>query len=242
VGLPRFYSIPTMQRVMEKHRCVVRCSTCFPLHHPCNGPQPPLPRLAHIPPPFPPTRPALRPPRLADAHATGLPAGCADLVTVAQALHWFDAPAFYREARRVLSAPRGALAVWCYGLATVEAEGHPADAALKDIFGEELGPYWDERRKLVDNMYRGERRAGGPRRHLRSDEVLRVMDEGRTPCATQRARPGALRAATCRRRHGGLEVCGHLSACLLATCVLKAHPLPSACILSRHGACAGQGF
>ncbi|KIZ06425.1 methyltransferase type 11 [Monoraphidium neglectum] len=93
--------------------------------------------------------------RLADAHATGLPAGCADLVTVAQALHWFDAPAFYREARRVLSAPRGALAVWCYGLATVEAEGHPADAALKDIFGEELGPYWDERRKLVDNMYRG---------------------------------------------------------------------------------------
>lgn len=26
--------------------------------------------------------------RVADAHATGLPSNCADLVTVAQALHW----------------------------------------------------------------------------------------------------------------------------------------------------------
>lgn len=37
------------------------------------------------------------------------------LVTVGQALHWFDRPAFYGEVRRVLR-PGGVLAVWSYGL------------------------------------------------------------------------------------------------------------------------------
>lgn len=92
--------------------------------------------------------------RLADAHATGLPAGRADLVTVAQALHWLDRAAFYREARRLL-APSGALAAWCYGLATVEAPGHPVDEALRDVFSGALGSYWDARRGLVDALYQG---------------------------------------------------------------------------------------
>ena len=94
--------------------------------------------------------------RLADAHATGLPAGAADIVTVAQALHWLDLPRFYAEARRVL-APHGALAAWCYGLAVVEAEGHPADAALKGLYGGELDPYWDARRRKVCLLYTSRR-------------------------------------------------------------------------------------
>ena len=50
--------------------------------------------------------------RLAPAEATGLPAGCAELVTVAQAWHWFDAEAASAEAARLL-APGGMLAlVW----------------------------------------------------------------------------------------------------------------------------------
>ena len=52
--------------------------------------------------------------RVAIAHASGLPPHSADLVTVAQALHWFDLPPFYAEVRRVLR-PGGIVAAWCYG-------------------------------------------------------------------------------------------------------------------------------
>lgn len=49
---------------------------------------------------------------LAPAEATGLPEGSAELVTVAQAWHWFDAAAASAEAARLL-APGGVLAlVW----------------------------------------------------------------------------------------------------------------------------------
>ena len=56
----------------------------------------------------------------ADAHHTGLPSNCAELVTAASALHWFDQKLFYKEARRILK-PGGALAAWAIplGLATI---------------------------------------------------------------------------------------------------------------------------
>jgi ubiquinone/menaquinone biosynthesis C-methylase UbiE len=41
--------------------------------------------------------------RVAAAEASGLAARSVDLITVAQALHWFDVDAFYTEARRVLA-------------------------------------------------------------------------------------------------------------------------------------------
>jgi SAM-dependent methyltransferase len=56
--------------------------------------------------------------REGDAHDTGLPGGEAELVAVAQALHWFDVPSFAREAARLLR-PHGSLAAWSYGLARV---------------------------------------------------------------------------------------------------------------------------
>jgi len=75
----------------------------------------------------------------------------ASLVTVAQALHWFDQPAFFAEARRVL-VTGGLLAVWSYGLLTLH------DAALDDIVHrfhqEAMGPYWPPERRLVDEGYR----------------------------------------------------------------------------------------
>ncbi|MGY3892683.1 class I SAM-dependent methyltransferase [Aeromonas enterica] len=47
-----------------------------------------------------------------NAEATGLPDGCVDLVTVAQAFHWFDRPAFKQECRRLLR-PAGRVAlIW----------------------------------------------------------------------------------------------------------------------------------
>ena len=45
------------------------------------------------------------------AEHTGLPVASVDLVTAAQAFHWFDAPAALAECRRVL-CPDGILAVW----------------------------------------------------------------------------------------------------------------------------------
>jgi SAM-dependent methyltransferase len=84
------------------------------------------------------------------AERSALADGSVSLVTVAQALHWFDRPAFYTEARRVLVAS-GLLAVWSYGLLTLH------DPMLDDIVrrfhGETLGPYWPPERRLVDEGY-----------------------------------------------------------------------------------------
>ncbi|HEX6397189.1 MAG TPA: class I SAM-dependent methyltransferase, partial [Steroidobacteraceae bacterium] len=54
---------------------------------------------------------------VAPAERSGLPAASVDLVTVAQALHWFDFDRFYAEVRRVCR-PGGLLAVWAYELPT----------------------------------------------------------------------------------------------------------------------------
>jgi hypothetical protein len=79
-------------------------------------------------------------------------------VTVAQALHWFDAPSFFAEACRVL-APSGALAAWCYGLPVVERPGHPGNDAMLAVYSD-LTPWWDARRRLVEGMYQGARARG----------------------------------------------------------------------------------
>jgi len=46
------------------------------------------------------------------AEATGLPEACADLATVAQAFHWFDAVAVRRELVRVLRPVRPVVMLW----------------------------------------------------------------------------------------------------------------------------------
>ena len=88
---------------------------------------------------------------VAPAEASGLPAGSMDLVTVAQALHWFDLPAFFEEARRTLVAD-GVLAVWCYGLQRVGDER--IDPLLEEFYHETVGPFWLPERRLVETGYR----------------------------------------------------------------------------------------
>lgn len=89
--------------------------------------------------------------RVAPAEASGLDAASVDLVTVAQAVHWFDLPAFYAEVRRVLK-PRGVLALSCYGLARF---GDAAlDAAIDRFYEETIGPYWPPQRRLIESGYR----------------------------------------------------------------------------------------
>jgi ubiquinone/menaquinone biosynthesis C-methylase UbiE len=47
------------------------------------------------------------------SHATGLPAGCADIVTCSQALHWMEPQATFTEAARILR-PGGVFAAYDY--------------------------------------------------------------------------------------------------------------------------------
>ena len=84
------------------------------------------------------------------AEENGLAPASADLVTVAQALHWFDRPKFWNEVRRVLR-PGGVVAVWCYELQHVSRE---VDTIINRFYHETVGPFWTADRKLVEAGYR----------------------------------------------------------------------------------------
>jgi ubiquinone/menaquinone biosynthesis C-methylase UbiE len=64
--------------------------------------------------------------RVAPAEQSGLADESIGLITVAQAVHWFDFDRFFAEARRAL-IPGGALAVWAYGVNEVE------EKAINDV-------------------------------------------------------------------------------------------------------------
>lgn len=72
-----------------------------------------------------------------------------DIITVSQALHWFDIPAFFHEAERVLK-DNGILAIWSYNLITVNDD---IDHIISDFYFNVLGEYWPVERQLVENNY-----------------------------------------------------------------------------------------
>ena len=86
--------------------------------------------------------------RVAPAEESGIESNTIDLVTVAQALHWFDLDRFYPEARRVLR-PKGVLAAWAYKLAAVSPE---IDEAVNHYYSEIVGEYWPAERVLVERF------------------------------------------------------------------------------------------
>jgi SAM-dependent methyltransferase len=88
--------------------------------------------------------------RVAPAESSGLESASADLVTVAQALHWFDIDGFYREVKRVL-VPRGVLAVWTYSRQSLDHE--TMDRILGHYYEEVVGPYWAPERRHVESGY-----------------------------------------------------------------------------------------
>lgn len=88
--------------------------------------------------------------RVTVAESSGIKPQSIDLVTVAQAVHWFDRPAFYKQANQVLKSG-GAIAVWCYGLCSITPE---VDAAVQSFYNDAIGAYWPPERVLIDEGYR----------------------------------------------------------------------------------------
>jgi SAM-dependent methyltransferase len=86
--------------------------------------------------------------RTATAENSGLESRSVDLITVAQALHWFDLEPFYAEVRRILKA-EGVIAAWAYKLATVT---EAIDAVVNHYYAEVVGPYWPAERVLVEKF------------------------------------------------------------------------------------------
>lgn len=87
--------------------------------------------------------------RVERAESSGLPDGAADAVTVAQALHWLDLPAFWAEARRVLR-PGGVVVAWGYALPVIS----PAiDVVIDEFSNRTLAGYWPPERRILDERY-----------------------------------------------------------------------------------------
>ncbi|MBD2701775.1 class I SAM-dependent methyltransferase [Spirosoma sp. BT702] len=87
--------------------------------------------------------------QLSPAEQTPFADATFDLITVAQALHWFDLTAFHQEVRRV-AKPGATLAEWGYGLVQL---GTDLDPLILDFYRNRIGPYWDPQRKYIDTAY-----------------------------------------------------------------------------------------
>lgn len=87
--------------------------------------------------------------QIAKAENGFLSAGTVDLVTVAQALHWFDLQGFYSNVRTVLKT-NGVLAVWCYGLHRIDSS---IDEVIDHFYEKIVGPYWPKERRLIEAAY-----------------------------------------------------------------------------------------
>jgi ubiquinone/menaquinone biosynthesis C-methylase UbiE len=72
-----------------------------------------------------------------------------DLVTVAQAAHWFDMQAFNKELNQVVKN-NGLVYAWGYGLLRTNSV---IDTIIDEFYSEVVGPYWDKERKHIDNQY-----------------------------------------------------------------------------------------
>jgi len=73
-----------------------------------------------------------------------------DLVTIAQAMHWFDLHAFYQQVKWILKKPDGVIAAWCY---TVPEVNDSVDSVLNPFYSIDSDPYWEPQLKLIDDKY-----------------------------------------------------------------------------------------
>ena len=86
----------------------------------------------------------------APADQLPVPADEADLITVGQAIHWFEIQKFEQEAWRILR-PGGLLSYWGYGLG--ELSNSMWNKAFHQFYQQSL-PFWQPEREIVDDHYR----------------------------------------------------------------------------------------
>jgi ubiquinone/menaquinone biosynthesis C-methylase UbiE len=81
---------------------------------------------------------------------TNIETNSVNLITVAQAIHWFDFESFYKEVKRV-ALQNAFIAVWAYSLLKIDGQ---IDELINDYHFNFLGSYWDAERKYVDDKYK----------------------------------------------------------------------------------------
>ena len=75
-----------------------------------------------------------------------------DLITVAQAAHWFDLDKFYKEVTRI-SKSNGVLAIWSYGMHKIDNDIDKISEKL-NVGGDILGRYWPRETNYVKEDYK----------------------------------------------------------------------------------------
>ena len=89
--------------------------------------------------------------RVEKSEHTSIESASVDLITVSQAIHWFELDEFEKEVKRVLRN-QGILAVWTYGLTFVNP---PIDKLVSSLCYSILDSYWPPERKMIDEGYSG---------------------------------------------------------------------------------------
>ena len=84
------------------------------------------------------------------AEETEIETNSIDLITVAQAIHWFNVENFYTEAERVLKK-KGVLSVWTYDLFSINSD---IDKVIKNFYYNIVYEYWPPGRRHIENKYR----------------------------------------------------------------------------------------
>ena len=87
---------------------------------------------------------------VAPAEVSGLADGSVDCAVAAQAAHWFDLDAYYREVRRV-SRPGGLVALVTYAVMEVDSQ---IEHLVERFYWHALEGHWPPERRVVEEGYR----------------------------------------------------------------------------------------
>ncbi len=88
--------------------------------------------------------------KIAAAEKSGIKENSIDLITVAQALHWFNFSQFYQEVHRV-AKKNAIIAAWAYQLVNINEQ---LDLIIRHFYENTVGSYWPLERKYIDQSYR----------------------------------------------------------------------------------------
>lgn len=88
--------------------------------------------------------------KIEKAERTTLQDNSVDLITVAQAMHWFDFDTFFSEVKRVLKT-KGIIAVWTYSLPKISTE---IDELILYYQNKIVGEFWQKENQFVLDEYK----------------------------------------------------------------------------------------